>query len=43
MVETVWLNTGYVSGVQWALCEYEIDLKECNAVEKQPSKDLSQR
>ncbi|KAL6030918.1 hypothetical protein STEG23_032363, partial [Scotinomys teguina] len=38
-----WLNTGYKSCVQCVLCEYETDLKECNTVEKQPSKYSSQR
>lgn len=35
MVETFWLNSGYRPAVQWELCEYEIDLKQCNDVEKQ--------
>lgn len=34
-VETVWLNSGCMSAVQWELSEYEIDLKQCNDVEKQ--------
>lgn len=31
-VETVWLNCGWMSAVQWELCEYEINLKQCNDV-----------
>lgn len=34
-VETVWLNSGCMSAVRWELCEYEIDLKQYNDVEKQ--------